>query len=100
MLDPVFLAAIGHPVRFEALVLFERAPTSTRELAARVGLSPGATAHHVKELERAGLIAVAETRRRGRRDERFWRTRTTGWAELEAVLTQAAERVARAADGS
>jgi predicted transcriptional regulator len=90
MLDPVFLAAIGHPVRFQALVLFERTPSSARELSALVGLSPRATLHHVEKLARAGLIEVAETRRRRAFDERVWRTRTTGWAELEERLAEAA----------
>jgi predicted transcriptional regulator len=93
MLDPVFLSAIGHPVRFQALVLFEREPASARELAAQVGLSPRATLHHVAKLEKAGLIEVVGTRRRRAFEERLWRTRSTGWAELEAMLAQTAEDV-------
>jgi predicted transcriptional regulator len=91
MLDPVFLSAIGHPVRFRALVLFERTPSSARELAELVGLSPSATLYHVAKLEQAGLIVAAETRRRRAFDERVWRTRSTGWAELEHLLVRAAD---------
>ena len=36
LLDPTFLRAIGHPVRVQALVLFEERAATTREL---LGLS-------------------------------------------------------------
>jgi predicted transcriptional regulator len=91
MLDPDFLSAIGHPVRFQALVLFERTPSSARELAQMVGLSPSATLYHVDKLEKAGLIEAVETRRRRAFDERVWRTRSTGWAALEQLLLGAAD---------
>ncbi|HWI72906.1 MAG TPA: winged helix-turn-helix domain-containing protein [Baekduia sp.] len=90
MLDPDFLSAIGHPVRFQALVLFERTPSSARELADLVGLSPSAVLYHVSKLEEAGLIEAAGTRRRRAFDERVWRTRSTGWADLERLLAGAA----------
>jgi predicted transcriptional regulator len=93
MLDPVFLSALGHPVRLQALVLFERTPSSARELAEVVGLSPQAALYHVRKLQDAGLIEEADTRRRRAFDERIWRTRTTGWAALEAVLKEQAARV-------
>jgi predicted transcriptional regulator len=90
MLDPDFLSAIGHPARFQALVLFERTPSSARELAPLVGLSLSATLYHVRKLEKAGLIEATDTRRRRAFDERVWRTRSTGWAELQTLLSQAA----------
>jgi predicted transcriptional regulator len=90
MLDQDFLAAVGHPVRLQALVLFERTPSSARELAAMVGLSPSATLYHVRKLAAVGLIETAETRRRRAFEERVWRTTTSGWAELERLLRAAA----------
>jgi DNA-binding transcriptional ArsR family regulator len=94
MLDPDFLSAIGHPVRLQALVLFERTPSSARELAVLVGLSPSATLYHVEKLRKAGLISEAEIRRRRAFDERVWRTTTTGWAKLERLLARAASDAA------
>jgi DNA-binding transcriptional ArsR family regulator len=88
MLDPDFLTAIGHPVRLRALVLFEREPSSASDLAALVGLSASAVAYHVRRLADAGLIEEAGTRGPGA--ERLWRTRATGWAELQALLAETA----------
>ena len=86
MLDPDFLAAIGHPVRLRALVLFERGPGSAGDLAAHVGLSVSAVAYHVRRLADAGLIEEAGTRGAGA--ERLWRPRATGWAELQGLLAK------------
>jgi DNA-binding transcriptional ArsR family regulator len=88
MLDPDFLAAIGHPVRLRALVLFEREPSSASDLAALVGLSASAVAYHVRRLADAGLIEEAGTRGPGA--ERLWRTRGRGWAELQKLLAETA----------
>ena len=90
MLDQDFLAAVGHPVRLQALVLFERTPSSARELADVVGLSPSATLYHVRKLQAAGLVEAAETRRRRAFEERVWRTTTSGWGALEKLLQAAA----------
>jgi DNA-binding transcriptional ArsR family regulator len=91
MLDPDFLAAIGHPVRLRALVLLEREPSSAGDLAALAGLSPGAIAYHVRRLADAGLIEEAGTRGgAGVAAERLWRTRATGWAGLQELLVETA----------
>jgi predicted transcriptional regulator len=96
MLDPDFLAAaLGHPTRLQALVLFEQRPASSRELAAIVGLSPSATLYHVRQLHEAGLIEQVDSRRRRAFQERVWRTRSTGWAELERLLLDVAARAGR-----
>jgi DNA-binding transcriptional ArsR family regulator len=86
MLDPAFLSVLSHPARLQALVLLERGPASSRELAAEVGLKPSAMAHHVRRLDESGLIEQVDSRRRRAFDERIWRTRGTGWAELEQLL--------------
>jgi predicted transcriptional regulator len=93
MLDPDFLAAaLGHPTRLQALVLFEQRPASSRELAEIVGLSPSATLYHVRQLHDAGLIEQVDTRQRRAFQERVWRTRGTGWVELERLLHDVAAR--------
>jgi len=86
MLDPAFLSVLSHPARLQALVLLEQRPASSRELAAEVGLQPSAMAHHVRRLDESGLIEQVDTRRRRAFDERIWRTRRTGWGELEQML--------------
>lgn len=86
MLDPDFLAAIGHPVRLRALVLLEQAPGSVGDLAGQAGLPPGAVAYHVRRLAVAGLIEEAGMRG----TERLWRTRATGWAGLRDLLAETA----------
>jgi len=87
MLDPVFLAALGHPTRLQALVLFERRPASARELSTTVGLTLSATLYHVRRLRDAGLIEQVDARQRRAFEERVWRTRSSGWAEIERLLT-------------
>ena len=90
MLEETFLlAAVGHPVRLQALVLFERTPMSARELGEVVGLSPSAALYHVRKLADAGLVEPQEIRRRRAFEERVWRTTTTGWAKLERQLLAA-----------
>lgn len=86
MLDPDFLAAIGHPVRLRALLLFEQAPGSAGDLGTQAGLSSGAVAYHVRRLADAGLIEEAGVRG----TERLWRTRATGWAGLRDLLAETA----------
>jgi DNA-binding transcriptional ArsR family regulator len=91
MLEETFLvAAVGHPVRLQALVLFERTPSSARELGELVGLSPSAALYHVRKLAAAGLVEPHEIRRRRAFEERVWRTTTPGWARLEGLLKAAA----------
>jgi DNA-binding transcriptional ArsR family regulator len=90
MLDPDFLAAIGHPVRLRALVTLEREPSSASDLAALAGLSPTAIAYHVRRLADAGLIEEAGTRGTGAAAERLWRARAKGWATVQELLVEAA----------
>jgi DNA-binding transcriptional ArsR family regulator len=90
MLEETFLvAAVGHPVRLQALVLFERTPSSARELGELVGLSPSAALYHVRKLADAGLVEPHEIRRRRAFEERVWRTTTSGWGKLERLLRAA-----------
>lgn len=94
LLDPTFLSALGHPVRLAALVLFERRPSSARELAEHVGLKPDAARHHVRTLDRAGLLRVVETRVRRGQEESVYAPRVQGWAKLDAQLRRMAEPTA------
>jgi DNA-binding MarR family transcriptional regulator len=53
-------------------VLGEAEQASIAALAKRLGRTPHSLYYHVKLLERAGVVRIADTRRRGRRDERIW----------------------------
>ena len=88
MLDEAFLAAVGHPVRLQALVLLERTPSSAREVGALVGLSSSASLYHVRKLEEVGLVETHSIRRRRAFEERVWTTTGKGWAALERQLVE------------
>lgn len=90
MLDQAFLyAAVGHPVRLQALVLFEKTPASARELGVATGLTPSAALYHVRKLADAGLVEPHQIRKRRAFEERVWRTTSTGWGKLERLLRAA-----------
>jgi DNA-binding transcriptional ArsR family regulator len=59
---PDELKALGHPLRSRLLDTLEQTPLSAKGLAERLGMTHGKIGHHLKVLERAGLIHVVETR--------------------------------------
>lgn len=89
MLDPDFLAAIGHPARLRALILLEQEPASVPEVAARIALPADEVAAHVRHLADAGLIDAVQAAP-GTDAEDRWRTRATGWNDLATLLAEAA----------
>jgi DNA-binding transcriptional ArsR family regulator len=56
------LRALGDDLRAEIVVLLRERAHSTTELAEKLGLPKGTVGHHVKVLEKAGLIRVVRTR--------------------------------------
>lgn len=72
------MKALGDPLRLLIVdLVLERAMTVT-DLAERVGRPRGSVAHHVKVLERAGLLQVVRTRKVRAIEERFYgRSATT-----------------------
>jgi DNA-binding transcriptional ArsR family regulator len=71
--DPRSIRALAHPARMaiiDALATGEE--LTATECAELTGLSPSATAYHLKFLERYGLVEPAPVRKDGR--ERPWRT--------------------------
>jgi DNA-binding transcriptional ArsR family regulator len=92
MLDPDFLAAIGHSARLRALVLLEGRPASSRELAEEIGLTHSAMAYHVRKLSEAGLIEAVDTRQRRAFEENVWRTKAKGWVRLARLLAEISQR--------
>jgi DNA-binding transcriptional ArsR family regulator len=71
---PDQLQAIADPTRWRILGRLLDGPASIQELARSLGAAKGTVGHHVRVLETAGLIRVAETRRvRGVTEKRYLR---------------------------
>jgi DNA-binding transcriptional ArsR family regulator len=60
--DPEKLRALGDATRGRIIALLNQRAASTTELAAALGIPKGTAGHHLKVLERAGLIRVVRTR--------------------------------------
>jgi DNA-binding transcriptional ArsR family regulator len=56
------LRALGDDLRSKIVVLLRERAASTTELAKKLGLPKGTVGHHVKVLEKAGLVQVVRTR--------------------------------------
>ena len=57
------LRALAGDARLQIVALLRQQAASTTELAAAIGLAKGTVAHHLKVLEKAGLVRVVRTRR-------------------------------------
>ncbi len=100
--DPV-LRALGHPTRLRMLTMMWSGPMSAAGLAAELGISHGLASQHLRRLDRAGLVELAEVRpKRGGR-ERLYRTvkgsplsdrREASPLLVEAMITNLRGRVA------
>jgi len=60
--EPEQLKALGDDLRSKIVILLRDRAASTTELAAKLGLPKGTVGHHMKVLEKAGLIQVVRTR--------------------------------------
>jgi DNA-binding transcriptional ArsR family regulator len=75
--DTTGMRALAHPARLASLQhLMQYGPATATELGELVGLTPSAMSYHLRALERAGLIADAESRGDGR--ERVWKSTHEG----------------------
>lgn len=72
MSDPEALRALGGEVRARMVILLRERAASTTELAEALGIPKGTAGHHVKVLEKAGLIRVVATRRVRAVTEKFY----------------------------
>jgi DNA-binding transcriptional ArsR family regulator len=70
--DPQQLRALGGQLRARIVQLLRERAASTTELAKVLDVPKGTVAHHVKVLERAGLIRVVATRRVRAVTERYY----------------------------
>jgi DNA-binding transcriptional ArsR family regulator len=71
--DPV-LRALGHPTRLRMLTMMWSGPMSAASLAAELGISHGLSSQHLRTLDRAGLVELAEVRSKRGGRERLYRT--------------------------
>ena len=60
--EPEQLKALGDDLRSKIVSLLRDRASSTTELATKLGLPKGTVGHHVKVLEKAGLVRVVRTR--------------------------------------
>lgn len=70
--QPEQLRALGDDLRSRIVVLLREQARSTTDLAAELGLPKGTVGHHLKVLERAGLIRVVRTRKVRAVTEKFY----------------------------
>ena len=71
---PDQLQALGDPTRWRILGRLSESAATVQELARALGIAKGTAAHHVRVLQSAGLIRVAETKRiRGVVEKRYAR---------------------------
>jgi len=70
--EPEQLRALGDDLRSRIVVLLRDRALSTTELAEKLGLPKGTVGHHVKVLEKAGLVHVVRTRQVRAVTEKFY----------------------------
>lgn len=99
--DPV-LRALAHPVRLKMMTLMWPGPLSAAELARELGISHALASQHLRKLDAAGLVELAEERRhRGGRERRYRAVRGTPLSDqrssflAETLVHMLRERVAR-----
>jgi hypothetical protein len=81
--EPKQWKAISHPLRLEILALLATRNLTNEELAAAIGVASGKLYFHTKKLLDAGLIALAEIRQKGPRQEKVYRrTFEDFWIEM------------------
>jgi DNA-binding transcriptional ArsR family regulator len=109
--EPEQLRALGDELRTKIVALLREHARSTTELAAELGAPKGTVAHHVKVLEKAGLIRVVRTRQVRAVTERFYgrvarlfvfkaEDPADARALGAAALRQAADEIAAAPEGA
>ena len=70
--EPAQLRALGDDIRTKIVALLRDRAASTTELAAKLGIPKGTAGHHLKVLERAGLVKVVRTRKVRAVTERYY----------------------------
>ena len=109
--EPEQLRALADELRSRIVALLRERARSTQELSEELGIPKGTVGHHLKVLERAGLIRVVRTRQVRAVVEKFYgRTARLFLFQTEdpadarvlgaVTLRQAASEIERAPDGA
>ncbi|GLX17117.1 MULTISPECIES: ArsR/SmtB family transcription factor [Streptomyces] len=94
--DPV-LRALAHPLRLRMLSLLWPGPMSAAELARELDVSHALASQHLRRLDAAGLVELAEERtRRGGRERRYRTVRGTPLSDRRDGSPMLAETMAHA----
>jgi DNA-binding transcriptional ArsR family regulator len=102
--EPERLRALGDDRRAKIVLLLRDRALSTTELAEKLGLPKGTVGHHVKVLEKAGLVHVVRTRQVRAVTEKFYGRATRLFlfdstdADAEDVRNLVASALRRAAE--
>jgi DNA-binding transcriptional ArsR family regulator len=98
---------IADPLRLRLMEYLSREPLTVTQLGERVGESPAKVHYHVRELERAGVVRLVETREKGGILEKYYRTvarniqmahdllRTAPASDVEAIIHEWFDMIAR-----
>ncbi|MFE9424770.1 ArsR/SmtB family transcription factor [Kitasatospora sp. NPDC006697] len=95
--DPAAAEASLDPIRSRILAALAE-PGSATMLAARLGLARQKVNYHLKELERHGLVELAEERRKGNVTERVYRAAAASYVISPAALAAVSPDPSRAPD--
>lgn len=92
------LEALASPVRQDLVVILENSPPlAVAEIARRLGKRPDTLYHHLRELQRAGLVAPESVETTGGRPGSTWRLKVPHVqmpaSRLERGQTRTAERI-------
>ena len=88
------------PRRLKILRLLMAAPASLTQVGQAIGEHPAWVRHHLKQLERAGLVEIVETRVTSGVVEKFYRARAGGLLLQELILPDTPGRPAVVFSGS
>lgn len=95
--EPAAAEASLDPIRSRILAALAE-PGSATMLAARLGLPRQKVNYHLKELERHGLVELAEERRKGNVTERVYRATATSYVISPSVLAAVSPDPSRSPD--
>lgn len=70
--DPAQIRAIADEVRSRIISLLRSSARSTQQLSEEMGIPKGTVGHHLKVLERAGLVHIVRTRKVRAVTEKFY----------------------------
>jgi DNA-binding transcriptional ArsR family regulator len=70
--NPQQIKAFVHPLRRRILHVLVKEPATNQQVARALDLPPARVFHHMRSLERAGLVRLVETRVSGRNVEKFY----------------------------